>query len=127
MLTFKSAADLQQLPTTHPAYAIIEDLVMSCIVEPFNTHYRPYDPADDGFICLVEEGDQDRAITEVWEDGTIKLLDLRNSWEGIMPVGNGYWQAVFLANNECGFVFVIPDTDWVTGDLRQSIMENLDP
>ncbi|QFY89673.1 hypothetical protein D5125_09330 [Magnetovirga frankeli] len=125
MLTFKSAADLRQLPTSHPAYNIIADLVQRLIVD-WPPQHRPYNPEDDGYIVLIEEeGDQNPPFA-IWPDDPTILLDLRHSWEGIMSVVDGYWQAVFLANNECGFVFIIPDAPWITGELRQSILDNLD-
>jgi len=40
---------------------------------------------------------------------------------------DGFFQAIFLANNEFGIVFVIPDVPWVNGKLRELIEENLDP
>ncbi|QFY89684.1 hypothetical protein D5125_09390 [Magnetovirga frankeli] len=125
MLLFKSAADLRQLPTDHPAYPLIADLVQRLIVD-WHMQHRSYAPEDDGFICLIQEGDQDRPLHEIWPDDSITLLDLRYSWEGIMPARHGHWQAIFLANNEAGIVFVIPDAEWITGELRESILENLD-
>jgi hypothetical protein len=125
MRTFKTAADLQQLPTHHPAYPIIADLVQRLIVD-WPMQHRPYCPEEDGYIALIEEGDQDRPLHEIWPDESTTLLDLRYSWEGIMPMEFGYWQTIFLANNEAGFVLVIPDAESITGELRESIIENLD-
>jgi hypothetical protein len=33
----------------------------------------------------------------------------------------GYLIGIFLANNEYGLTFVIPDADWVDGELRDMI------
>ena len=40
---------------------------------------------------------------------------------------DSFFLAIFLANNEFGLVFVIPDAEWVNGRLRQVMLENLDP
>jgi hypothetical protein len=47
-------------------------------------------------------------------------------WEGIF-LRNGFFIAIWLANNEYGLTFVIPDADWVTGELRDMIEDILDP
>ena len=120
MLQFKSADDLKQLNRTDPAYPIVADLVERLIVN-FPEGYT-YDPDGDGWICLVQPHDVDRVLDEIWDDWT--LLDI--PWEGINREGD-FFQAVFLANNEFGLVFLIPDEPWVNGKLREVINENLDP
>jgi len=81
-----------------------------------------YIPEDHGYIALVEEKDKGRILTEIWDDWT--LLDI--PWEGITRNGD-FFQGIFLANNEFGIVFIIPDSDWVDGQLRKNIEDNLDP
>ena len=39
---------------------------------------------------------------------------------------DGFYTAIFLANNEYGLVFVIPNADWVNGELRDMIEQHLD-
>ena len=63
-----------------------------------------------------------RTIDEIW-DGC-RLTDIY--WEGIM-LRDGFFIAIYLANNEHGLVFVIPDAPWVGGELRQMIEDILDP
>ena len=87
MLQFKHPHDLQQLPEAHPHYPITKDLVARLIVD--FPPGRPYAPEDDGWICLIEEQDIDRVITEIWSDW--KLADVE--WEGI-TYRDGFWQAV---------------------------------
>ena len=120
MRHFKSLSDLQQLSPDDPAYPVVKGLVQSCIV-PYDTPDQPYRPDDEGWIVLVEEQDVEGPLTDIWDDWT--LLDV--PWEGITKV-DGYFQAIFLANNEFGLVFVIPDAPWVNGKLREVIEENLD-
>ena len=120
MLHFKSTSDLKQLPATHPAYPLIQDLVERLIVE-FPPH-RAYAPEDDGWIALIEESDVDRVITEIFPDW--RLADV--AWEGI-TYREGFWQAIYLADNEKGFVLIIPDAPWITDELRETIECYLDP
>ena len=40
--------------------------------------------------------------------------------EGIL-YRNAFWQAFFLADNENGFVIVIPDAPWLSDELLKSI------
>ena len=124
MLSFKSPADLAQLPPDHPAYAHLSDLVQRLIVEPFVHYHRPYDPEWDGCLLLVEQGDADRVLSDIWPgtDDTLATLP----WEGIRPLGIGYWEAVVITTNESGYVFLVPDADWIGDELRQVIEANLD-
>ena len=120
MLQFKAPNDLNNLPHSHPAYPLVQDLINRLIV-----HFpedRPYAPADDGWIGLIEEDDVARVLCEVWEDWT--LADVL--WEGI-TLKEGHYQAVYLADNEKGFVFLIPDAPWLPDSLRESIEYYLDP
>jgi hypothetical protein len=64
---------------------------------------RAYAPDDDGWICLIEETDVDRVITEIWSDW--RLADV--AWEGI-TYRDGFWQAIYLSDNEKGFVWSFP-------------------
>ena len=121
MLQFKSKDDLQQLSPDDPAYPIVADLMQRLIVN-YEADGFGYDPEADGWVCLVQEGDTERVLDEIWDDWT--LLDI--PWEGITREGD-FFIAVFLANNEFGLVFVIPDEPWINGELRSVVEENLDP
>lgn len=121
MLTFKSVSDLSKLDTQDSAYPIIEDLVQRlCVDIPQEAHH--YDPEDHGWVNLVCPDDMHRTITEIWDDWT--LLDVQ--WEGVM-YKDGHYIAIFLADNEKGFIFVVPDQDWLTDELRTILEDHLDP
>lgn len=120
MLQFKHPHDLKQLPESHPAYPLIKELVTRLIVD--FPPGRAYAPDDDGWIALAEEQDVDRVITEIWSDWTLAEVE----WEGI-TYRDGFWQAIYLADNEKGFVIVIPDEPWLTAALRENIEFYLDP
>jgi len=114
MLKFTSEADLSRLPKTDPAYHVISTLVKGIITDTLDTEY-PYDPEADGFIALVQPEDVDPPLKDIWPDGDWYLTDI--PWEGITRQ-DGMFLAIYLANNQYGIVFVIPDQDWVKGDLR---------
>jgi len=111
MRHFKCLDHLKQLSPDDPAFPIVEGLPE-----------QPYRPEDEGWIVLIEEQDAHGPLTDIWEDWG--LVDL--PWEGILKVG-AFFQAIFLANNEFGLVFVIPDAPWVNGKLREVIEKYLDP
>ena len=65
MITFKSPTDLSKLSTADPAYPVIEELVRDLIIA-YDTPEHPYTPEDYGYIVLIEEGDTDRILSEIW-------------------------------------------------------------
>ena len=121
MLTFKSTEDLSKLPENHPAHATVEELIVQ-LITAYSPPGRSYDPEDDGYVILIEPEDADRELDELWDGCTL----LNIPWEGIM-LRDGFYIAIYLANNEYGLTFVIPDADWVTGELREMIEDILDP
>jgi hypothetical protein len=121
MITFKSTKDLNKLSPNDPAQPVIKKLIDQ-LIRAYTWEGHPYVAEDYGYIILIEPEDTDRVLDEIWDDWT--LLDI--PWEGIM-LRDGFFIAIFLANNEYGLVFVIPDADWVNGKLRKMIEDTLDP
>ena len=121
MKTFKSPHDLGKLPENHPAFPTIKELVR-LLIEDYTGDGYTYDPDDDGFIILIEEGDVYRELDELWDGCTL----LNIYWEGI-TLRDGFFTAIYLANNQYGLAVVIPDAPWVNGKLRKVIEYNLDP
>ena len=118
MITFKSTEDLSKLPPEDPAFPTVQELVDRLIP----AYGKPYTWQDYGYVILIEETDVNRTLDEIWDGCT--LLDIY--WEGIMRRGD-FFIAIYLANNEYGLVFVIPDAPWVNGELRELIEDTLDP
>ena len=118
MITFKSTEDLSKLPPSDPAFPTVQELVERLIT----AYGKPYNWQDYGYVILIQEGDVDRTLDEIWDGCTL----LNIYWEGIMKQGD-FFIAIYLANNEYGLVFVIPDAPWVNDDLRQLIEDTLDP
>ena len=121
MITFKSTTDLQTLPANDPAHSVIKELIDQ-LIRAYTWEGHPYVAEDYGYIILIEPEDSDRVLSEIWDDWT--LLDI--PWEGITREGD-FFIAVFLANNQFGLVFVIPDVPWVNDELREVMEEQLDP
>ena len=121
MITFKSPEDLAKVPPDHQAQATLRTLVHD-LVMAYSPIGRAYDPEDDGYVILIEPEDAYRELDELWEGCTL----LNIPWEGIFLQGD-FYIAIYLANNEYGLTFVIPDADWVNGELRELIEDILDP
>ena len=56
--------------------------------------------------------------------GYASLLEV--PWEGV-SIMEGHFYALYLANNQFGIGFVIPDAPWLDSRLRSVLMEHLDP
>jgi hypothetical protein len=121
VITFKSTEDLAKLSPSDPAFPTVQELV-DRLITAYTTPDKPYNHEDYGYVILIEEADVNRTLDEIWDGCT--LLDIY--WEGIMKQGD-FFIAIYLANNEYGLVFVIPDAPWVNGELRQMIEDTLDP
>ena len=121
MITFKSTEDLAKLPPEDPAFPTVKELVTR-LITAYTTPGKPYNWQDCGYVILIEEADVNGTLDEIWDGCT--LLDIY--WEGIMQRGD-FFIAIYLADNEYGLVFVIPDAHWVDGELRSMIEDTLDP
>jgi tRNA uridine 5-carbamoylmethylation protein Kti12 len=118
VITFKSLEDLSNLPATDPAYPTVNELV-DRLITAYTEPGQPYNHEDYGYVILIEEGNVNRTLDEIWDGCT--LLEIL--WEEIMKDGD-FFIAIYLADNEYGLVFVIPDSPWVNGDLRRMIEDN---
>ena len=121
MLTFKSPQDISKLSPGDPSYPLIQELIKE-LIEAYTWEDHPYNPDWYGYIILIEPEDADRTLDELWDGASLLTIP----WEGIM-LRDGFFIAIYLANNEYGLSFVIPDADWVNGELRSMIEEILDP
>ena len=121
MLAIKSLDDLPSPDDL--ARSIVEDLANRLLVTDHST-IRPYDPDADGWVVLISETDVDQPLTEIWGDDAYRLIDV--PWEGVTRQDR-FYVAVFLANNDFGLVFVIPDEDWLPDELRNVLEDNLVP
>lgn len=117
MITFKSIADLSKLNSNDPAYPVMQELIELLIVA-YTTSEKPYDPDAYGYLVLLEEEDIDQVID--LPELQCTLLDVM--WEGAAMRGDFYY-AIYLANNEFGIGFLIPNAPWVKGEVRALLDE----
>jgi hypothetical protein len=121
MITFKSPEDLNKLPPDDPAPHTVKERLAQ-LISADSPPGRAYDAEDDGYIILIQPEDAQRELDELWDGCTL----LNIPWEGIM-LRDGFYIGIWLANNEYGLTFVIPDADWVNGKLRDMLEDILDP
>jgi hypothetical protein len=121
MLTFKSPEDISKLPASDPAFPLVRELIKE-LIEAYTWEGHPYNPDWYGYTILIQEDDAQRTLDELWDGATL----LNIPWEGI-TMKDGFFIAIYLANNEYGLCFVIPDAEWVNGELREMIEDILDP
>jgi len=115
MKTFKSVPDLEQLRNT-PLHATIKNLVSTIIND-----YPEYHPEDDGYLVLIEPGDTVRILDDL--DMPYRLSEV--PFEGVTVI-DGCFLAVYLPNNQFGLDFLIPDEDWLPGDVRRHLEAHLE-
>ena len=116
MITFKSITDVEQF-RNHPLHATVKELFSMVIAE-----YPDYRPEDDGYLVLIEPAEVDRVPSDL--DMPWRLSEV--AFEGITVV-DGYFHAVYLANNQFALGFLIPDTDWLPVKVRCHLEAHLDP
>lgn len=118
MLIFKSMSDLEQISSADPAYAAVAE-VMQRLIE--YCEECPYDPDLNGYVVLVQSCDLDGVMP-------VPELDCRLEdvfWEAV-TYEDGMFHGVHLCNNEFGVSFLIPDAPWVSGQLRETLLNHLD-
>jgi hypothetical protein len=103
---------------------VIKELVDQ-LISAYSDENVVYNYEDYGWIVLLEESDLDGPLDDLYDDGTT-FLDLDWLWEGI-SLRDGFYTAIYLANNESGMVFVIPDAPWLSPEVKDMLERHLDP
>lgn len=106
MLTFKSEADLSRLKSTNPAQSVVTKLADGLFSET-----QPIT------IALMEPHDIGHPLTLLSNAKDVSL-------EGIIERENMYL-VVFQTDYGYGIVLAVPNEDWLSNELYQSINENL--
>jgi hypothetical protein len=70
VITFKSPRDLSKLSPDNPAFPVVKHLV-KVLIDAYTWPGHPYLPDDYGYVVLIEPGDTDRVLTEIWDDWTL--------------------------------------------------------
>ena len=120
MKIFKSLADLQQLEHDHLALPWVESHLKQ-LLDAYSEPGSSYDPENDGYLILIEQGDEEQPLTPV----ELNYYLINVPWEGV-SLEPGYFYAFYLANNQFGLGFLIPDQHWLSPQLRQSLLEHVD-
>jgi len=94
VITFKSTEDLAKLSPDDPAFPTVKDLVERLIAD-YTWEGHPYNPDWYGYTILIQEGDADRTLDEIWDGCSLLTIP----WEGIMKLGD-FFIAIYLANVE---------------------------
>ena len=119
MKTFKSIPDVDRL-RSHGAYAPLHATIKNLVSAIIND-YPEYRPEDDGYLVLIEPGDIDRVLDDL--DMPYRLSEV--PFEGVIMI-DGPFLAVYLPNNQFGLDFLIPDEEWVTGEVRRHLEAHLE-
>ena len=106
MMTFKSSADLSRLQQTDPARPIIAKLADGL--------FSDTDPIT---ITLMQPDDADHPLAELCNAEDVSL-------EGIVQQ-QGMFLVVLQTDYGYGIIFVVPNAEWLGGELRGCIEQNL--
>ena len=112
MKIFDSLASLDQIRGS-PLSPVLRGIVVRML-----GHFE-YDPEEDGYVVLTEEGDVDRVLADLCLP--YRLCEV--PFEAV-HMTEGHFCGIYLANNQFAVTFLIPDAPWVQGELRQHL-ENL--
>ena len=112
MKIFDSLSSLDQIRGP-PLDPMLREIVIRML-----GHFE-YSPEDDGFVVLIEPGDVDRILTDLRLH--YRLCEV--PFEAVHMM-EGHFCGIYLANNQFAISFLIPDAEWVPGELRRHL-ENL--
>jgi hypothetical protein len=115
MKVFRSISDVEQL-RNDPIYDTVKQLVATYTDDP---NYRPQ---DDGYVVLIEPDAVDRVLNDL--DIPYRLAEVPFE---VVTMIDGCYYGLYLANNQFGISFLIPDAEWLPDELRRHLEENLDP
>jgi hypothetical protein len=109
MKIFSSLASLDQIRGS-PLGPMLREIVIRML-----GHFE-YNPEDDGFVVLIEPGDVARVLTDLSLPYHLHEVPFE-----AVHMQEGHYCGIYLANNQFAITFLIPDADWVQGELRQHL------
>jgi len=118
MKTFMSLRDVGQLCPASPHRRLITRLLRRWITA-YARCGNTYNPDEHGYLVLIEPSDLDT-------DCLLPEVPCRLSevpWEGVSKIGN-YFYAVTITNNDFVIGCVIPDADWLSMEIRESLNDH---
>lgn len=125
MLTFKSLADVDRARLPTRLDRLVRRCVEACIrAGDFPEAGHAYDPEQDGFVALLQRGDDKRPLTELNLDRRMDEL----AFESLeVDVESRAFVGVFLANNQFALTLILAQAAWLDPAVRQRLSEKLDP
>jgi hypothetical protein len=113
MKIFSSLSSLDQIRGS-PLGPMLREIVIRML-----GHFE-YDPKDDGFVVLIEPGDVDRPLARLRLPYRLQEVPFE-----AVHIREGHYCGIYLANNQFAITFLIPDAEWVRGELRRHLEELL--
>ena len=104
MMTFKSSSELSRLSSTDPAHPVISTLISNLNTDPVT-------------IALMQPHDVDHPLAELCNAEDVTL-------EGVIEQ-DSIFLVVLQTDYGYGIVFVVPNAEWLGGELRRCIEQNL--
>ena len=106
MMTFSSSSDLSRLSSTDSAHTVISTMISNLFTDN--------DPVT---ITLLQPHDADHPLAELCNAEDVSL-------EGIVQQ-QGMFLVVLQTDYGYGIIFVVPNAEWLGGELRGCIEQNL--
>ena len=104
MMTFTSSSDLSRLQHTDPAQPVISTLISNLKTDPVT-------------IALMQPHDADHPLAELCNAEDVSL-------EGVIEQ-DSIFLVVLQTDYGYGIIFVVPNAEWLGGELRRCIEQNL--
>jgi len=115
MKTFKSLAQVDEANLPPPLHQTCRS-TLEALVGAYVEVGAEYDPEEDGYVVLVEEGDTDADLEAAFSYSLRTAL-----FEGCIHE-NGVFLTCVLHNNQFGISIVVPDAPWLPVDVRARLM-----
>lgn len=117
MLTFRSITEVDQAHLT-PKH---RRAVIRALRNLLDAYGDDYDPDDCGFVVLLNEQTTDADALELmgrpWAEARL---------EGVMfDTETGCYLTCWLANNQYGLTFIVPDEEWLDPTFRALLLDEL--
>ena len=116
MKIIKSITDVEQLHIAPLLCALMQQLLVQ-LQDAYSEGGYEYNPAEDGYLVLIEEKDSEEDIMAQLGH---KLIDA--VFEGV-HYEDGCFVTCTLPNNQFGITWVIPNEGWLDNTLRKRLQQ----
>ena len=120
MKVFKSLEDVETAGLSPPLHEVVLRVVQG-LIHAYSEFGDVYDPADDGYVILIEEGDSDADVA------ALVGYSLRDAlFEGGFLEDECFLTCT-LHNNQFGISWIVPDAPWLDPAIRVRLMAECTP